>query len=89
MKYNNDNSFLEGYNWVKVNPTNNLFLRFIGNRCSDTYSFAIMQLVRLEEDGKAYSFIHRYWSKIASLTWLPTKKWATYYKHVPNEDTQP
>ena len=76
-------------NFEKVHSTNNLFLRFIGNRCSSTYGFAILQLVRLEDRSKVDTFLHKYWAKIAKLTWMPTHKWGTFYRLVRDEDPQP
>jgi hypothetical protein len=70
------------YKFEAEHATNNLILRFIGNRCSYTLSFAIMQLVKLDEEGKTDTFMYRYWLKITNALWVPVKKWGTLYKMV-------
>lgn len=79
----------EDYEWEKVHNTNNLFLRFLGNRCQTSFGFAVMQMIFLDEAGKADTFMYKYWSFIARVCKEPMNKWSTFYKWSPDENSQP
>jgi hypothetical protein len=66
------NSKKKNITWVKYERTNNVILRFIGNRCEVIAYYALTRCMWDEQNGSI-------WARISNALYKPALRWGTYY----------
>jgi hypothetical protein len=58
--------------WAKYERTNNILLRFIGNRCEVAAYYALTRCMWDEQNRSI-------WAKVSNVLYKPAMRWGTYY----------